>query len=200
MWKKRRLASDVGCGWLRRHNLVFTTTCLSVCGQKPHTNAHTVCRRKKQWERGRRLGNLVDAGSEKLHCMMNLITLLFVVFLLGPSLSKGRRGGRLSKAEQSIGSSVRHRCSILNLDQLYHHPTQAWPSHQQEGHQLQLGGGERHFPLENRHQSELGLKMRLRSKFCFSASVLLLRNYPRTLHKSLGRCVHKHQKGFPCYW
>jgi len=40
---------------------------------------------------------------------MNLITLLFVVFLLGPSLSKGRRGGRLSKAEQSIGSSVRHR-------------------------------------------------------------------------------------------
>ena len=99
---------------------------------------------------------------------MNLITLLFVVFLLGPSLSKGRRGGRLSKAEQSIGSSVRHRCSILNLDQLYHHPTQAWPSHQQEGHQLQLGGGERHFPLENRHQSELGLKIRLRSsEFCF---------------------------------
>ena len=91
--------------------------------------------------------------------MMNLIPLLFVVFLLGPSRSKGRRGGRLSKAEQSIGSSVRHRCSILNLDQLYHHPTQAGPSHQQEGHQLQLGGGERHFPLENRHQSELGMKL-----------------------------------------
>lgn len=40
---------------------------------------------------------------------MDLIALLYVILLLGPEVSRGRRSGRLSKAEQSLGLSIRHR-------------------------------------------------------------------------------------------
>ena len=137
---------------------VYHRGCLSVCGQPPppHKNAHTVCRPLVQWERRKRRVDPVDVSSESSP-KMDLVALLFVILLLGPEVSRGRRSGRLSKAEQSLGLSIRHRYSIHSILKskpilsFFQERSRPWPPNKQ----LQLRRGERHFPLENWHKSEL---------------------------------------------